>query len=119
MQAMLETASEKIFMEFFKALYGIFGFVLLALLGGVVSVLQQTVIFESRKFTWPFGLSEIVVAVFAGLIMHFICVSTQTSPALEAVAISIASNMGSKFVFAMHRLLCNYLKCDKPEDGKS
>lgn len=116
---MLESASEKIFMEFFKALYGIFGLVLLALLGGVVSVLQQTVILKNREFTWPFALSEILISGFAGVIMFFICEAAGVPQPAEAAAVGIAGNMGSKFVFATHRLLCDYLKCDNDKDKKS
>lgn len=102
--------------EIFKALYGIIGLLLLAIVGGIVSVLQQTVILKNREFTWTFAFSEILISGFAGIIMYFICEACNVPQPAEAAAVGIAGNMGSKFVFATHRLLCNYLKCNKEDN---
>ena len=105
--------------EFAKSLIGLLGFVWIALIAGVASVLQQTVIFKSRQFSWTFAASEIFISGVAGMIMYFICEASQVTPMVEAACIGVAGNMGSKFLFATHKIVCNYLHCDKNKGRNS
>ena len=85
--------------------------VILAMSGGCASYANDVWIARVKPFSWRELCVELFISGFAGVIMFFICQAANVSPMAQAAAIGVAGHMGTRFMYALHGVLCSYLKC--------
>lgn len=89
---------------------------IVAFSGGFANYSQQVWVAKTRSYSTTAMLVELFTAGFAGVIMYLLCQASQLPPMLQAAAVGVAGHMGTRFLYALHASVCNYLKCKK--DGQ-
>ena len=85
----------------------------LAMSGGITSFTNQVWIQRTRNFTVGAFMAEMITASFAGIIAYFLCQAANVSPMMQSAFIGISGHMGTRFLYAIHGVICDYVKCDR------
>lgn len=89
---------------------------IVAISGGLTSYSQQVWVTKTRKFSFMEFVVELFTAGFSGMIMYLICQASSLPPMMQAAAVGIAGHMGTRFLYGLHGVVCNYLKCKRDGD---
>lgn len=85
----------------------------LAMSGGLTSFSNQVWVQKTRTFSLGAFLTEMLTASFAGIIAYFLCQAANISPMMQSAVIGISGHMGTRFLYAIHGVICDYVKCDR------